>query len=187
VGGTTERVVYMARGGRVLIEHACYHIVARGNQKQVIFKENDDFDKFLGIVKMAKKKYTIKIYAYCLMPNHVHLLIDPSDSYEISKFMHWINRGYTAYFNTKYEKVGHLWQGRFKSKPIVKDNYLFHCASYIEMNPLRAGLVTDISNYLWTSYNERCLLSDTSRLDDIMLYNILKDTVKVENGDTLKV
>ena len=101
------------------------------------------------------------------MPNHIHLLIDSTSSRNISKFMHWLNRGYTAYFNTKYELVGHLWQGRFISKPIIKGYYLIHCATYIETNPIRANLANDIASYEWSSYKERCLLSN-SRIIDVM-------------------
>jgi len=119
------------------------------------------------MLKKALKKYSVALYAYCLMPNHVHLLIEPKDVHGMSKCMHWVNRGYTAYFNAKYEKVGHLWQGRFKSKPIIKGRYLINCATYIECNPVRANLVEDPLDYQWSSYKERCLLTDKSILDVI--------------------
>jgi len=83
--------------------------------------------------------------------------------------MHWINRGYTAYFNAKYDKVGHLWQGRFKSNPIVKGQYLINAATYIENNPVRAGIVNDPANYKWSSYKERCLLAERNILDPLKM------------------
>lgn len=159
----------MSRISRIFIDHACYHVITRGNQKQSIFKEEADFIKYLSILRRAKRKYDVSLYAYCLMPNHIHLLIDSVNSRAISKFMHWINRGYTAYFNTKYNKVGHLWQGRFISKPIVKGRYLIHCATYIEANPIRANLVTDIAEYKWSSYRERCLIEDVGILDTMKI------------------
>lgn len=154
---------------RIFIDHACYHIIVRGNQQQQIFNQDKDFERYLNILIRAKRKYQISIYAYALMPNHIHLLIEAVISRNISKFMHWLNRGYTGYFNAQYSKVGHLWQGRFKSRPIIKGQYLIHCANYIEANPVRAELVNDIANYRWTSYRERCLLSKSHILDEIKI------------------
>jgi len=157
----------MARVSRTFIDYGCYHVTARGNRKQEVF--NDDFDrnKYLEILKKSKKKYEIMLYAYCLMPNHIHLLIEVEDARNMSKFMHWISRGYTAYFNVKYEKVGHLWQGRFRSRPILKGQYLINCATYIEVNPIRANMISEISQYKWSSYQERCFLSKKIFLDEI--------------------
>jgi len=101
------------------------------------------------------------------MPNHLHLLVQVQHAKNISKFMHWLNRGYTAYFNAKYGKVGHLWQGRFKSNPIVKGQYLINVATYIENNPVRAGIAHDPVDYIWSSYKERCLLERKKLLEFI--------------------
>jgi hypothetical protein len=95
------------------------------------------------------------------------MLINSERSKNISKFMHWLNRGYTAYFNTKYSVVGHLWQGRFISKPIVTGYYLIHCATYIEANPVRGRLIDDIASYRWSSYQERCLISNFNIIDQM--------------------
>jgi len=162
----------MSRISRTLIESACYHIITRGNQQQKVFKNDFDYIKYLKMIKKAKKKHNIFLYCYCLMPNHVHLLVEPESLVNLSKFMHWLNRGYTAYFNAKYQKVGHLWQGRFKSKPIVKGQYLINCAEYIEANPARANIVTDIAEYPWSSYKERCLSSYKDILDEILIKDI---------------
>ncbi len=159
----------MPRVSRIFIDYACYHIASRGNQKQCIFRDNNDYVKYLSMVRRAKKKYCISIYAYCLMPNHIHILIDSACSRDISKFMHWINRGYTAYYNARYNVVGHLWQGRFLSKPIVKGRYLINCATYIETNPIRANLASDIEEYLWSSYKERCLSLDHGIVDEMKI------------------
>ena len=83
--------------------------------------------------------------------------------------MHWLNRGYTAYFNAKYNKAGHLWQGRFKSNPIIKGQYLINVATYIENNPVRANMVNDPEDYTWSSYRERCLFENKNLLDPITL------------------
>lgn len=157
----------MPRNGRILIDHACYHVVTRGNQKQAVFFENEDYERYLLMTKRAKKRYDVSIYAYCLMPNHIHFLLYVEVKDELSKFMHWLNRGYAAYFNAKQNKVGHVWQGRFKSRPIIKGRYLLHVAEYIEANPVRAKLVADIADYRWSSYRERCLLAKKDVTDDI--------------------
>jgi len=157
----------MARTPRLFIENACYHINTRGNRKQPVFKEDTDYRTYLHILIKAKKKYSIRLYAYCLMPNHVHLLADPDVQRDLSAFMHWLNRGYCAYFNMKYKIVGHLWQGRFKSKPIVKDQYLINCADYIEENPVRAQLVSCAAQYIWSSYVERYLSFNKELVDEL--------------------
>ena len=91
------------------------------------------------------------------MPNHIHLLGEISIISDLSHFMSSLQRSYTAYFNKKYNKVGHLWQGRFKTKVIIKDRYLFDCINYIESNPAKANIVSNIGEYKWSSYTERTL------------------------------
>ncbi len=142
---------------RLLINNACYHIFARGNQKQVVFKENADFRFYLSQLKRYKRKFSFRIYGYCLMPNHVHLLGEPIYPEKLPKLMQCLQRSYTAYYNKKYNKVGHLWQGRFKAKTITKDRYLLDCISYIEHNPLRANLINNLTEYEFSSYLERNL------------------------------
>jgi len=155
----------MTRVSRTFIDNACYHLTARGNQKQPVFHRKSDYLKYIELIVRAKRKHGLYLYAYCLMPNHVHILLEANDSRKISKFMQWLSRGYTAYYNCKYDKVGHLWQGRFYSNPILKGQYLINISTYIENNPVRAGLVDDPANYEWSSYKERCLLSERSILD----------------------
>lgn len=159
----------MAREARIFIENACYHIITRGNQRQVVFKNKLDFQAYLSMMHRAKKKYGIRLYAYCLMPNHVHLLIEPGLANNVSLFMHWLNRIYATHFNNTYNKVGHAWQGRFVSRPITKGSYLINCATYIEANPVRACLADDITEYPWTSYTERCLQPRRYLLDEIAM------------------
>ncbi|MDD4956290.1 MAG: transposase [Candidatus Omnitrophica bacterium] len=155
----------MPRIPRIYIDNVCYHIMARGTQKNKVFMSSDDRSTYLELLLRAKRKYRISVYAYCLMPNHVHLLVEPPEPYKISKFMHWLNRGYSTYFNVKYGKYGHLWQGRFRSKPILKGDYLLQCASYIEANPIRSNLSNNLHEYHWSSYKERCTFGDMNILD----------------------
>ncbi len=142
---------------RVLLPNACYHIYARGNQKQKVFICEDDCSFFVSLLKGYKKRYGFFIYGYCLMPNHIHLLGQPREVRFVAKFMQGLLRAYTAYFNGRYEKVGHLWQGRFKSKIIANDGYLVDCVHYIEHNPVRAQITKTAAEYRWCSYKERVM------------------------------
>lgn len=109
------------------------------------------------VIKRVKRILAFRLYGYCLMPNHIHLVEEPEQPRDLAKFMQRINRSSTAYFNGKYKKVGHLWQGRFKSKVTVKDRYLIDCINYIELNPVRAAMVSAPQQYCWSSYKERNL------------------------------
>jgi putative transposase len=119
--------------------------------------DEDDFKVCVLGLRRYKKKYGILLYGFCLMPNHIHIVGEPKKPKSLSKFMHGFLRSYTAHFNNRYEKVGHLWQGRFKSKIIVKDRYLLDCINYVELNPVRAGLVKAPLDYNWSSHRERVL------------------------------
>ncbi|MBN3038966.1 MAG: transposase [Candidatus Omnitrophica bacterium] len=154
---------------RVLVENACYHLMARGNQKQLTFREEEDYKEYLQILRKYKVRFKFKLYAYCLMPNHIHLIGQIEAVKDLSKFVQGMHLTYTLYFNQKYSKVGHLWQGRFKSKVILKDKYLIDCLHYIELNPVRRRLVDTPYQYPWSSYRERELGDGFKILDQIQL------------------
>jgi putative transposase len=145
----------MPRGARMLMENVCYHIINRGNQKERIFLENADFEKYLQLLKHCKRKFGFKLFGYCLMPNHVHVMLEPNDPVALAKIMQSITQTYTFWFNKKYKKSGHLWQGRFKNMIIHKDDYFLQCVNYVEANPVRAGLVSSPAEYPWSSYRGR--------------------------------
>jgi REP element-mobilizing transposase RayT len=145
----------MPRTARLTFKNSFYHIITRGNQKQLIFLNDPDRARYLRILQIYKNKYRFKLYCFCLMPNHVHLLIEVAEPLILNKIMRGINLSYALYFNNKYSKVGHLWQDRFKSKVIAEGNYLIECINYIENNPLRASIVDDLNRYPWTSFNFR--------------------------------
>ncbi len=142
---------------RLLIKNVCYHIIARGNHKQIIFTDKKDFNFYLHQLKHYKRKYSFLLYGYCLMPNHIHLIGEPKEPEELPKLMQCLHRSYTAYYNKKYNKVGHLWQGRFKAKVISKDEYLIDCIAYVEQNPVRANLTKYLREYEFSSHQQRCL------------------------------
>jgi len=157
----------MGKVKRILLDNSIYHITVRGNQKQTTFINADDFTKYEEILKYYKKKYKFNLYGYCLMPNHVHLILEITEARRLAKIMQGLNLTYTLYFNKKYQKVGHLWQGRYKSKIIQKDKYLINCIEYIELNPLRNNLVSTPFEYPWSSWKERLGYKKKILLDEL--------------------
>ncbi len=146
-------ITVMARKPRIQFEGAFYHIIVRGNQRQDIFVDETDRHQYLERLHRYGNKCDFILYAYVLMTNHVHLLIEtPKDP--ISRIMQMINFTYTQYFNKKYGKVGHLFQGRYKSYLCDKDNYLLSLVRYIHDNPVRAGLVKEAGAYEWSSHGD---------------------------------
>jgi putative transposase len=142
----------MPRTARVVFPSMPYHIISRGNNREPIFEDKEDFEKYLEICRRYKDQYEFKLYHWVLMNNHVHLLIETKENHSLSKLMQGINLAYTIWFNRKKGKVGHLWQDRYKSGVIERDTYLLECGRYIERNPVRAGLVKDPRDYPWSSY-----------------------------------
>lgn len=139
----------MARSSRTKSSSKTYHIMIRGVNKQAIFLDEQDNKMFINILLKSKEKFAYSIYAYVLMKNHVHLEIMDNDM--MSKIIHFISSSYAMYFNSKYDRVGHLFQDRYKSKPIENQRYLLTLLRYIHQNPEKAGIcATD--KYRWSSY-----------------------------------
>ena len=141
----------MPRESRKRSESKIYHVMIRGNERRQIFLDDDDKIRFIDIVKEKKQNQNYAIYAYCLMENHVHLLINEGDE-TISQIMKKINISYAYYFNKKYGRVGHLFQDRFKSEAIEDDGYLLSAVRYIHNNPVKANVVKKAEAYKWSSY-----------------------------------
>jgi len=127
-----------------------YHIVNRGVEQRVIFKEDEDYKKFEELLCTYAPSYGVTIHNYCLMSNHYHLLIEIEDG-NLSKFMRQINMNYAIYFNKKYKRSGHLWQGRFKSWYVTDEAYLYTLILYIEQNPLKAKMVKKVEEYQYST------------------------------------
>jgi len=161
----------MAIKTRLVLNNGCYHITTRGNQRQKVFIQGENYEKYLEKLKKYKRKYHFRLYGYCLMPNHVHLIGEVDKKENLAKFMQGINRSYTAYFNKTYRKVGHLWQGRFKSKIITKDEYIINSINYMELNPVRVNIARTPQEYRWSSYRERNFgaLREEQMLDSLSL------------------
>ena len=141
----------MSRPLRISYPGAFYHITSRGNEQKAIFRSRRDREKFLGYLESANKRYDAVIHAYCLMDNHYHILLE-TISGNISKIMAHINGAYTNYFNVKRERVGHLFQGRYKAILVDADEYAKELSRYIHLNPVRATIVEKSEEYEWSSY-----------------------------------
>ena len=141
----------MARKPRVHFPGAFYHVISRGNQRQDIFLDDKDLKAFLSYLSEYKIRYPFHLYAYSLMQNHFHLLMEVEKT-PLGKVMQSLLFRYTRYFNKRYGKVGHLFQGRYKAIVCDKDAYLLELIRYIHLNPIRAKVVTDPEKYLWTSH-----------------------------------
>lgn len=160
----------MPRTARIFMENTCNHIITRGNQKQTVFCEENDFNWYLTLLHKYKIKYGCLIYGYCLMGNHTHLLLEsPLGLKAMSSFMHGLNQSYAMRFNSKYNKVGHVWQNRYKNFVVLKDQYLFNLISYIEYNPVRAKMAERPEDYSWSSYKAR-VLGEKNMILDIFKY-----------------
>lgn len=142
----------MAKIPRTHIEGAVYYVTSRGDNEEVIFKDNEDYQRYLELLKKYKEQYGFKLFAFVLMPNHLHLLIELKEGLTISDIMHDLNSNYTKYFNGKYERKGHLFQERYKLVLLEKESYLLPVSSYIYLNPLKLGLINEISEYPYSSY-----------------------------------
>jgi len=141
----------MARPLRIKYKGAFYHITSRGNERKKIYFSDLDYKKFKSILKEAQNKYGYVLHSYVLMDNHYHLLIETPQA-NLSKIMHYINSSYTSYINKKMKRSGHLFQGRYKSILIDKDNYLLELSRYIHLNPVRKKMVERPEDYIYSSY-----------------------------------
>ena len=143
----------MPRRVREKSETRVYHIILRGVNKQTIFEEREDGKKFLSTLAEYKNDSGYKIYAYCLMSNHIHLLMkEEKEPLEI--IMRRIGARFVYWYNYKYERTGHLFQDRYKSEAVEDEAYLMNVVRYIHQNPLKAGIVEDIKDYKWSSYQD---------------------------------
>ena len=147
----------MARLERITPVGIPVHIVQRGNNRQACFVSDEDYGAYAGWLKDYSKKYRVNIHAWVMMTNHVHLLCTPSKEGGISQMMQSLGRRYVQYFNFEYRRSGTLWEGRFKSCLVQAERYLLEVYRYIELNPVRAGMVEDPGEYQWSSYQVNAL------------------------------
>jgi putative transposase len=162
----------MARPYRFQGENCFYHITSRGDGRKSIFISDYDHHKFLRYLLNAKIKYNFYLYAYVLMNNHYHLLIETSQP-NLSKIMHYINSAYTTYYNIKRHKYGHLFQGRYKSILVDKDSYLLELTRYIHLNPVRANIVAKPEDFKYSSYQCYIKKADDGYIDEKQIREVI--------------
>jgi len=142
----------MARQPRIVLEGQPQHVIQRGNNRDIIFVADEDYQLYLETLTEACEQFACDVHAYVLMTNHVHLPITPNRSDGISKVMQSLGRKYVQYFNHQYHRSGTLWEGRYKSTLLDSERYLLTCYRYIELNPVRACMVKHPTEYPWSSY-----------------------------------
>jgi putative transposase len=142
----------MPRRARLILPNCPHHIIQRGHNKQVVFAGDEDYLYYLDNLREWKIELGCKVYAFCLMTNHVHLVIDPGDDEKnLGLLMKRVAGRQTRHVNKVEKRSGSLWEGRYKSSPINANEYLLACCRYVELNPVRAGLVDDPEKYPWSS------------------------------------
>jgi len=150
----------MPRKPRFFVPGMPAHVVQRGNNRQATFFEDIDYEVYLSLVNEACDRYRCEIHAYVLMTNHVHILATPLEKESVSRMMQYVGRHYVPYVNQKYCRTGTLWEGRFKAAIVETATYLLACYRYIELNPVRAGIVSNPGQYRWSSFARNGLSSN---------------------------
>ena len=169
----------MPRVSRIVLPNFPHHIIQRGHNRQTVIASYDDYQYYLDNLKYWKKILACKVYAYCLMTNHVHMIIDPCQQVDnLALLMKRISGRQTRYTNKNEKRTGTLWEGRYKSSPIKTEEYLLACCRYVELNPLRAGMVVNPEDYHWSSYMYKVGIKHLDWLDMDPLYNSLGSTKK---------
>ncbi|MBI1906127.1 MAG: transposase [Rhodocyclales bacterium] len=163
----------MPRKPRFYLPDIPAHIIQRGNSRQATFFAEEDYAAYLGWLRDGAELHGCAVHAYALMTNHVHLLVTPRDSGSISRLMQYVGRHYVKYVNHAYAKSGTLWEGRHKGCLVCGDDYLLTCMRYIELNPVRAGMVAAPGDYRWSSYRANAIGEPGDGLTAHPLYQAL--------------
>jgi len=145
----------MPRTARAAIGGICYHVINRGNGRAKVFHADGDYRYFVDLLGEAVARHDMRLLAYCLMPNHFHLLLWPRADGDLSRFMQWLMTAHVRPYHAVHRTSGHLWQGRFKAFPIQEDGHLLNVMRYVEANALRARLVRRAEAWPWSSLRVR--------------------------------
>lgn len=148
---TRDRLLRMPRTARAIEADMAYHVINRGNAKATVFHDDEDFDTFVHLLGEASDRVAMRIAAWCLMPNHFHLVLWPPSEKGLSRWMQWLMTSHVRRHHRRYKTSGHVWQGRFKAFPIQRDEHLLTVLRYVEGNPRRAGLVSRAEDWRWSS------------------------------------
>lgn len=141
----------MGRLRREFYVSAVYHVYNRGNNRLEVFKDEEDKEIFLGLLAHYRGRFGFQIYAICLMDNHYHMIIETIQKHSVSRIMHALLLAYSIRYRTKHQYVGHLWQSRFKSRVIEREQYFMECLEYIHQNPVKAKVVDRACDYKYSS------------------------------------
>ena len=141
----------MPRRRRELEDGGIYHIYCRGNNRQRLFRVDSDFERYLELLSKIKVRYEFKLYHYCVMSNHVHMLMEIVQGRDLARIMHHLQLGYARFYKKHYRYTGHLYQGRFRSPRISDESYYLQCGRYIERNPVKARMVKWAEDYEYSS------------------------------------
>jgi putative transposase len=160
----------MPRRARIQCGGIPHHIIQRGNNRSACFFSDEDYRFYLGSLGEGAERYGCAVHAYVLMTNHVHLLATPEGDEGLCSLMRYLGSRYVQYINHVYRRSGTLWEGRYKSSLIDSERYLLTCYRYIEMNPVRAGMVAVPADYRWSSYDAHALGSPDDLLRDHSSY-----------------
>ncbi|WP_298039777.1 transposase [uncultured Desulfuromonas sp.] len=161
----------MPRTARILLPEYPHHIIQRGHNRQTVFADGDDYRYYLDNLGEWKERFGCKVYAFCLMTNHLHLIVEPGEDAEsLSRLMKRLAGRQTRFVNRLEGRSGTLWEGRFKSSPIESNAYLLACCRYVEMNPVFAGMCDDPAAYPWSSCSSKVSHKRYAWLDDDPLY-----------------
>jgi putative transposase len=146
------REMPMARQPRSFVQGAVLHVIQRGNNREPVFAHEGDYRFFLRCLAKACREHGLLVHAYVLMTNHIHLLAMPLHEASLPKALQSVGRRYVQYFNFTYQRTGTLWEGRYRASVVDSERYLLTCMRYIELNPVRAKLVADPAEYVWSSH-----------------------------------
>ena len=142
----------MPRKARFYLPGVPVHAVQRGHSRQAVFFDDADYEVYLHWLRVAALRCDCRVHAYALMTNHIHLLLTPQAEDSLARLMQYLGRRYVPYINHKYCRSGTLWEGRYKASLVLQEAYLFRCYHYIELNPVRAGMVSEPGGYRWSSH-----------------------------------
>ena len=162
--------VTMARQARLFVAGLSQHVIQRGNNRGLVFRVPADYQFFAALLRRAAGECHVDVHGYALMSNHLHLIVTPTSGTSLPEMMQSIGRIYVPFFNSRYRRTGALWEGRYRASALHDDSYWMTCLRYVEMNPVRAGLVASPELYRWSSYRAHALGREDSLITPHPLY-----------------
>jgi putative transposase len=142
----------------------CVHVVTRGNARATVFHSAEDYSEFSALISAAQDRVRLELFSWCLMPNHLHLVVRPQADRDLTKWMHWLLTTHAQRHRTRHATTGHVWQGRYKVFPIQADGHFVRVLRYVERNPVRANLVSSSRDWRWSSLSRRLAFSRSDAL-----------------------